>query len=103
MPTVLPLVADGGQNTGGFSSLEDGDNLVGFRATEIWLDKLIAPSFRSFQDGCIPNFGTILNPIVILLCDLSQNISAYRVLIAIATEEPDHSFGLLEGLNKPVE
>jgi hypothetical protein len=38
-----------------------------------------------------------------LISDLPQYIPAYRILIAIGTEEPHDSLGLLERLDQPVE
>jgi hypothetical protein len=38
-----------------------------------------------------------------LLGDFMQHVSADRVLIPIGAEESDPAFGLLEGLDEPVE
>jgi hypothetical protein len=38
-----------------------------------------------------------------LLSGTSQQITAHRVLLAVAAKKADHPFGLLEGLNQAVE
>jgi hypothetical protein len=38
-----------------------------------------------------------------VLSDASQEITAHRVLRAVAAKKADHPFGLLEGLNQSVE
>ena len=103
MPAVVLFVADGGQDAGWFSCLQDDDHLVGFGMTKVGLDKVVASTFGSFQDRGIPFLGTILHPVVELLSDFPQHIPAHRVLISIGAEESDYPLGLLERLNDAVE
>jgi hypothetical protein len=71
--------------------------------TKVGLDKVVASTLGSFQDGGIPFLATILHPVVELISDFPQYIPAYRVLISIGAEESDHPLGLLERLNEAVE
>ena len=103
MPSVVLFVANGSQDACWFSCLQDDDHLVGFGMTKIGLDKVVASTFGSFQDGGVPFLATILHPVVELISDFSQHIPAHRVLISIGTEESDYPLGLLERLNDAVE
>src|SRR6266852_4080986 len=103
MPAVVLFVANGGQDAGWFSCLQDEDHLVGFGMTKVGFDKVVASTFGSFQDRGIPFLGTILHPVVELLSDFPQHIPAHRVQIAIGAEESDYPLGLLERLNDAVE
>src|SRR6202022_108262 len=103
MPSVVLFVADGGQDACWFSCLQDDDHLVRFGITKIGLDKVVASTFGSFQDGGVPFLATMLPPVVELISDFSQHIPAHRVLISIGAEESDYPLGLLERLNDAVE
>src|ERR1700739_4555662 len=97
MPSVVLLVAASGQDACGLSCLQDEDHQVGLGMTKVGLDKVVAPTLGSFQDGGVPFLGTILYPVVELISDFPQHIPAHRVLISIGAEESDHPLGLLEG------
>jgi hypothetical protein len=67
------------------------------------LEKVVASTCGSFQDGGLPFLGTILHPVVELVSNFPQQIPADTVLISIGAEESDHPLGLLERLNDAVE
>jgi|SRR5215472_2003747 len=103
MPAVVPWLANGGQDAGRLSCLEDEDQLVRLSSAEVRFDKLIASALGSFQDGDIPLLGSVLHPAVKLLGDFTQQISANGILIAVGAEKADHPLGLLERLDQAIE
>ena len=54
VPAIVLWLADGGQDTGRLSCLEDEDQLVGFSVTKVGCNQLIATTFGSFQAGGVP-------------------------------------------------
>ena len=51
----------------------------------------------------VPPLRTVDDLVLELIGDIAQNISAYRIMLAISVEETDHSRRLLERLNQPVQ
>ncbi|MFQ5929007.1 MAG: hypothetical protein ACE5MK_04870 [Acidobacteriota bacterium] len=103
MPAVFLLVADGDQDAGRFTGLQDDDHLIGLGSPEVRLDEFIPPSVRRGQHRCTPLLGTVLHPVVILAGNIPQNIPADGIELAVVPKEPHHSFWLLEGLNETVQ
>src|SRR5271166_13911 len=51
----------------------------------------------------VPPLRTVDDLVLELIGDIAQNISAYRIMLAISVEETDHSRLLLERLNQPAQ
>jgi hypothetical protein len=71
MPAIVLFAPDGGENASWFSCFQNDDDLVGLGAAEVGFDKLIAATFRRFQDWGIPFLRTILRPVLKLLGDVA--------------------------------
>src|SRR5438445_2500177 len=80
IPSVILLVPNGGQDACGFSRLEDDDHLVRLGMTKVGLDKVVASTLGSFQDGAGPSVGTIPHPVVELISDFPYPIPAHRAV-----------------------
>ena len=70
---------------------------------KVRLDKVIATTFGSFQDGGIPFLGSVLYRILKLFGDVPQQVPTHGVLIPIGAEESNHALGLLKGLYETVQ
>jgi len=103
VPAVVLLFPDGDQNPCRFSCLQNEDNLVRLGMAKVGFDKLVASTFRGFQDGDVPFLRSVLHPVLKLLGDVPQHIPADGVLISIGAEESNHPFRLLKGLDETVE
>jgi hypothetical protein len=103
VPAVVLRVADGDQDARWFAGPEDDDHLVGLGALKVGRDKLVAPTGRRVDDGSAPRQRAVLYPVLELVGDVAEHVAAHGVLIPVGVEEPDHTFGLLEGLDKAVE
>jgi len=103
VPAIVLFVSDGGQNTGWLSCLQDDDQLVGPSMAKVRLDKVIATTFGSFQDGGIPFLGSVLYRILKLFGDVPQQVPTHGVLIPIGAEESNHALRLLKGLYETVQ
>src|SRR5881296_1217227 len=103
MPAVFGFGSDRRQNACRFTGLDNANDFIGFRLSEIGIDELIPPAFWSLQDWCFPFLRTILDPVVKLRCDVAQDIPANRIEVAIFAEEADHSLLLLKWLNDSVQ
>jgi hypothetical protein len=97
VPAVFFLLTDGNQDSGRFSGFEDDDDLIGLGATKIGLDKLIAPTFGSFHDGSFPFARLVFYPVLKLLGNVTQNIAAHGVLVAIGAVKPTTRSGCWKG------
>jgi hypothetical protein len=103
VPTVVLLFSDGDQNPCRFSCFQNDDDLVRWGVAKVGFHKLVASTFRSFQDGDVPFLRSVLHPVLKLLGDVSQHIPANGVLISIGAEESHNPFRLLKGLYETVE
>jgi hypothetical protein len=103
VPAVVLLVADGNQDARRFAGPEDDDHLVGLGALKVGRDKRVAPTGRRVDDGSAPSQRAVLHPVLELVGDVAEHISAHGVLMPVGVEEPDHALGLLEWLDKAVE
>ena len=58
---------------------------------------------RRLDDRSAPFLGTVSDPIQELIANLGQGPVCHSLAAAVGVEEAQHSFGLLEGLNEPVQ
>ena len=70
---------------------------------KVGIDKVITPSLWRIQDGRTPLLATVLDPVLELLGDIAQTVASYPLALPIGIKKTDHSFGLLERLNQPVQ
>jgi hypothetical protein len=78
--------------------------MIGFGLLQVRQHEIVAPLLlRSFDDGGTPSLRTIDNPMVKLVGNLGEGLTDYPLAIPIGIEEADYRFGLLEGLNEPVQ
>ena len=97
------LLADADENSGGLSSFENRDDLVGPGASEIALHELVSPVAGIVQDRSVPGKRAVGDPVLVLVCDVAEKIPGDRVDVPIGTEEADDSLGLLKGLDGSIE
>src|SRR5208283_4186962 len=93
------LLADGGHDAGWFPRFDNGDDLIGRSFAKTRSEEIVAPLFRIGLDFDLPLLRSVADPVVVLVGNLVQQVAAYRVDMAVAREEPDDPFRLLEGLD----
>lgn len=103
VPPVVGRRADSRHDPSGLARLQDDHDFVGFGASEEPVDELIASSVGLGQDRNAPFASPRFDPGMVLVGDVAQQLPRNRVLVPVAREEPDHTFGLLERLNQSVQ
>src|SRR6201981_1639944 len=103
VPGAPLLTPDRGHDPRRFSGFEDDDDLIRRCFPEVGLDKLVTTTLWSLDDGGVPPVRLFLHPKLKLFSSAAQDIPADRVQVPISVEEPHHSLGLLERLDKAVE
>src|SRR6476660_3471848 len=96
-------LANGGHDAGRLSGLENDHDLVGLGPLEIGRHEVVTPSSGRVDNGCTPFLGTVLDPVVELLGDVTQTLAGDSLAAAISIEETNDSLGLLERLDQAVE
>jgi hypothetical protein len=92
------------QDAGGFASLQNDGDMIGFGILQVRQHEIVAPLLlRGLDDGGSPLLGTIGDPVVELVGDLGEGPTGHPFSIAIGVEESEYPFGLLEGLNQSVQ
>jgi hypothetical protein len=94
---------DGRHNAGGFARLDDHHHLVRLCLFKVRIYELVAPTFWVLHDVHAPCLSAVLGPVVILACDLSQDIAAHRINLSINPEKALGSGSVQEGLNAAVQ
>src|SRR5215469_4907214 len=97
----MPLLpgADGGHNASGFARLDDHYHLVGLRLLKIGFDEFVAPTFWVLYDFHVPALSHVLNPVVILVRHLPQDVPAHGIDLAVHPEKALRSGTFQERLN----
>jgi hypothetical protein len=97
----VPLFSrtDGGHNAGGFARLDDQHHLVGLCLAKVGLDKVVAPTFWSVYDFHAPVLSAVLDPVVVLVRHLAQDVPVYGIDLPIHPEKALGSGPVEEGLN----
>ena len=103
MPAIGLSITDRRHDPCRLSGLEDDDDLVGFGAFEVGLDKFVAPALWRFDNRRAPSVGLLLDPGLKLFGGAAQHIAAHRIDLPIAVEKANHALGLLKRLDQPVE
>jgi len=108
MRAVVVLVPDSDQDSSWFTRFEDGHYLVGLGVLEVLIHELVPPAViiatvRRFQDRSTPFFGSVLHKVLELVGDAGQNLLGNPLSFTVGIEKPQHSLGLLERLDQPVQ
>src|SRR6266545_497144 len=86
MPTIT--LADGGQDTGGFTGLENHDDLIGGGPTKVARDKVVAPLIGGrFHEGRAPVLRPHRDPAVVLAGHVAMIVRAIRSRITVRRAE----------------
>jgi hypothetical protein len=101
MPTIV--FSDGGHDGGWLACFDDGHDLIGVGASEIAGHEVIAPAWGIFLNGYTPLQRAVLDPVVILSGDVTQQLPTDWIDLPIAPEKADRPLFLLKGLDRSMK
>jgi len=101
----MPLFsfADGRHKAGGFARLDDHHYLVRLRVSKVGLDEVVAPTFGITYDFRAPLRSAVLDPVVILVSNVAQDVPAHGINLPINPEKALCSGAIQEGLNTAIQ
>jgi hypothetical protein len=90
---------DGDHDAGRFPGFENDNHLIVFGVPKVGSNKVITPSLGRIQNGHAPLLATVLEPVLELLGNITQEIAGNPLALPIGIEEADYSLGLLKRLD----
>jgi hypothetical protein len=97
------FLANTDEDANWFSRLDDANDLIGARVGEVSFHKFVAPTIRIVPNGNVPVKRTVRNPVLVLIGDVSENITADLFGLAELPEKVDSPDGFLKSLDDGIE
>jgi hypothetical protein len=73
------------------------------RVSKVRLDEVVAPTFWVAHDFHAPPLSAVLDPVVILVGNVAQDVPAHRINLAIHPEKALRSGTVQEGLDTAMQ